>query len=62
MGQAQANALLRRIEQEVVIAAPRERVFAALTDEVGTWWAHRFRDGSEVRLDPELGGAGRSSA
>jgi uncharacterized protein YndB with AHSA1/START domain len=56
MDEVQPGGMLRQIEQEVVVAAPRERVFAALTDEVGTWWAHRFRDGSEVRLEARLGG------
>jgi DNA-binding transcriptional ArsR family regulator/uncharacterized protein YndB with AHSA1/START domain len=45
-----------RIEQEVVIAAPPERVFDALTAEIGAWWTHSFRKPSLVRLEPRVGG------
>lgn len=40
---------------EIEVAAPREKVFAALAD-VGTWWPHRFRDGAAVVFEPHVGG------
>jgi uncharacterized protein YndB with AHSA1/START domain len=36
-------------------AAP-ERVFTALTAEIGKWWTHRFKEGSEVGFEPRIGG------
>jgi DNA-binding transcriptional ArsR family regulator len=47
---------LVEIEMEMQIAAPRERVFAALTAELGNWWPHRYKDGSDVYCDPVIGG------
>ena len=45
------------IEQEVLIDAPRERVFKALTTEVEKWWAYRVHGkGTVVKLEPKLGG------
>jgi DNA-binding transcriptional ArsR family regulator len=43
------------VEQEAVVAAPREQVFDALC-RMGEWWPHRFRDGSTVHLEPRVGG------
>ncbi|WP_218276349.1 SRPBCC family protein, partial [Pseudomonas sp. FW305-BF6] len=48
-----------RIEQEVFINAPRERVFKALTENIGDWW--EFRIGpkdvpSTLTLNPVPGG------
>jgi DNA-binding transcriptional ArsR family regulator len=43
------------VEQEVVVAAPRERVFDAI-GRMGEWWPHRFREGSTVHLEPQVGG------
>lgn len=48
-----------RIEQEVFINAPRERVFKALTENIGDWW--EFRIGpkdvpSTLSLNPVPGG------
>jgi DNA-binding transcriptional ArsR family regulator/uncharacterized protein YndB with AHSA1/START domain len=43
------------VEQEVVVAAPRERVFDALC-RMGEWWPHTFREGASVRLEPKVGG------
>jgi DNA-binding transcriptional ArsR family regulator/uncharacterized protein YndB with AHSA1/START domain len=40
---------------EIEIDAPRDRVFAALT-EVGQWWPHRFREGSAVEFEAHVGG------
>ncbi len=44
------------IETEVLIHAPRERVFAAMTSEYGKWWPHRYKADSEVTVDPRPGG------
>lgn len=45
-----------RIEQEVELAVPRERAWAALLD-VGGWWCHHFAERSpDLRLEPRLGG------
>lgn len=46
-------------EWTLVIAAPRERVFRALTDEVGRWWdpAHSYSgDAANFSLDARAGG------
>lgn len=47
---------LVKIELEMRIAAPRERVFAALTSELGNWWPFRYKPDSEVYCDPRVGG------
>lgn len=40
-----------RIEQEVIINAPREKVFNALTENVQDWWEFRIAPkGSHQRL------------
>lgn len=45
------------IEQETNIAAPREKVFAALTEGIDGWWRHRLSKGpSRLTLEPKLGG------
>jgi DNA-binding transcriptional ArsR family regulator/uncharacterized protein YndB with AHSA1/START domain len=43
------------VEQEVVVDAPRERVFDALC-RMGEWWPHTFREGASVHLEPQVGG------
>ena len=43
-------------EHEVTIPAARETVFAALTDGMGAWWPHRFREDATVRMEAVLGG------
>ena len=44
------------IEQDVVIDAPRDRVWASLVD-VGGWWCHHETDQhGELVLEPEIGG------
>jgi DNA-binding transcriptional ArsR family regulator/uncharacterized protein YndB with AHSA1/START domain len=48
-----------RIEQEVLINAPRERVFKALTEQIGDWWEFRLAPkgvSSQLTLDPVPGG------
>lgn len=55
--QKQANDF--RIEQEVFIAAPREKVFTALTEKVEDWWEFRLApEGvtSHFTFNPVLGG------
>ena len=43
------------VEQEVTVAAPREKVFDARC-QMGEWWPHAFREGSTVHLEPRVGG------
>jgi DNA-binding transcriptional ArsR family regulator/uncharacterized protein YndB with AHSA1/START domain len=43
------------VANEVRIAAPREKVFDAVL-RIGEWWPHRYKDGSTVVLEPEVGG------
>lgn len=46
------------IRQSVDIAAPRERVFNALTKDVDLWWGSGYRQtgkGSRIALDLEIG-------
>lgn len=44
------------IEQEVLINAPREKVFDALCDVSG-WWRHTFKEGpAEMVFEPVVGG------
>jgi DNA-binding transcriptional ArsR family regulator/uncharacterized protein YndB with AHSA1/START domain len=46
-----------QIEQEVLIRAPREKVFDALTRDIGQWWAFRIVErGSNLVLEPRVGG------
>ncbi|WP_240468714.1 SRPBCC domain-containing protein [Gracilibacillus sp. YIM 98692] len=48
-----------RIEQEVTIHAPREKVFQALTENVGDWWEFRLApegEDSTFTFDPTPGG------
>ena len=43
------------VEQEVMVEAPREKVFDALC-RMGEWWPHAFREGAAVHLEPRVGG------
>ena len=43
-------------EFDITIPAPREKVFAALTDGMGAWWPHRFVTDSQVHLEAQIGG------
>jgi DNA-binding transcriptional ArsR family regulator len=45
-----------KIEHELRIEAPVERVWRAITAETGAWWPHRFKDDSKVVLEPAVGG------
>jgi DNA-binding transcriptional ArsR family regulator/uncharacterized protein YndB with AHSA1/START domain len=45
-----------KIETEIRLAAPIEKVFAALTSELDVWWPFRFRADSTVRVEPTVGG------
>ena len=42
--------------QEVTLAQPREKVFDALTAQVGEWFTPRFIKGSTVVSEPWVGG------
>jgi DNA-binding transcriptional ArsR family regulator/uncharacterized protein YndB with AHSA1/START domain len=45
------------IEQEVLIRAPRARVFDALTRDIAQWWIFRLmQEGSTLVLEPRVGG------
>ena len=45
------------IHQEVILNASRDQVWAALTSEIGKWWAYRVgAEGSSISLDARLGG------
>lgn len=47
------------LRQEIVIAAPPERVFRALTAQLGEWWGAPQlvrKDATGVALDPRVGG------
>jgi DNA-binding transcriptional ArsR family regulator/uncharacterized protein YndB with AHSA1/START domain len=46
------------IQQQVTLRASSDKVWAALTSDIGRWWAHRVGDaGSYIRLDARLEGA-----
>ncbi len=48
-----------KIAQEVVINAPREKVWEALTSEIDQWWSKRLHHTigeSSLSLEPRLGG------
>ncbi len=47
---------LVKVQQEMRINAPRERVFAALSSELDAWWPHRFKPDSTVYCDSHVGG------
>ena len=45
------------IEQAITLSAPPERVWKALTGEVGSWWGfHIGPDDSDISLDARVGG------
>jgi uncharacterized protein YndB with AHSA1/START domain len=54
--QMESSFRLVKIEQEMRISAPREKVFKALTSELGAWWPHRFKPDSTVYCDDHIGG------
>jgi len=43
------------VANEIRIDAPVERVWDAVT-RMGSWWPHRFREGSTVGFEPVVGG------
>ena len=48
-----------RIEMEIGIAAPRQRVWKALVGEIGAWWPRDFYAGKDPKafiLEPRVGG------
>lgn len=52
----QSGYRLLKIEMEMTIAAPRDRVFNAVVQEVGEWWPHRYKPDSEVYCENRVGG------
>lgn len=57
--QTENAATVAHILLEIEIDAPRERVWTALTDEIGAWWHKDFfvaPGKTEMRLDAKLGG------
>ena len=52
------------IRQEIRLAAPPERVFAVLTDQIDLWWTapYRMTEGGRVTLEPRIGGELREEA
>jgi len=48
---------LVHIEQDITVAAPREKVFEALTTDVNSWWAFRVAGAdTTIHLEREIGG------
>jgi uncharacterized protein YndB with AHSA1/START domain len=45
-----------KIEMELRIKAPKERVFAAFTDEYDKWWPHRYKPDSTCSVEAKPGG------
>lgn len=45
-----------KIEMEMRIDAPREKVFAALTTEFDNWWPHRYKPDSTCYVEAREGG------
>jgi uncharacterized protein YndB with AHSA1/START domain len=45
-----------RAEVELLVHATPERVFRALTEEIGAWWSFAFHPPSEIRLEARAGG------
>ncbi len=58
MTQDQAKKDSFEIEMEVVIDAPREKVFHALTKDIDKWWAFRLgrERASTLHFEPKFGG------
>ena len=54
--QMESSFRLVKIEQEMRIKAPREKVFSAITSNLNDWWPHRFKPDSEVYCEPKVGG------
>ena len=47
---------LVKLEMEMRINAPREKVFAAFTDNYDEWWPHRYYPDSKCSVDARPGG------
>lgn len=47
-----------QIEQEIMIDAPRDKVFKALTENIDDWWAYRLSgdEKSTLSFEPKVGG------
>lgn len=44
------------IEQEIRLAAPIEKVFRSLTEELDGWWKFRTRPDAKIVFEPRVGG------
>jgi DNA-binding transcriptional ArsR family regulator/uncharacterized protein YndB with AHSA1/START domain len=53
---AQPEPRIAKLESEVRINAPIERVFEALTTKLDAWWQFRVRDDSRIVFEPRIGG------
>ncbi|HWD38449.1 MAG TPA: helix-turn-helix domain-containing protein [Fimbriimonas sp.] len=47
---------LVKIETELRIKAPRERVYAAFFEEIDNWWPHRYKPDSRCSAEEKPGG------
>lgn len=47
---------LVKIELEMRVNAPREKVYRALTEEYPNWWPHRFKEDSTIYFENRVGG------
>lgn len=55
------SSLCLDIAQEIILEAPPEPVFAALTEDIGAWWGHPYlhRMATGLVLEAKLGGSFR---
>lgn len=45
-----------RLEMEMVVKAPPNKVYDALTKDMDAWWPHRFKPDSTIKVDCRPGG------
>jgi DNA-binding transcriptional ArsR family regulator/uncharacterized protein YndB with AHSA1/START domain len=47
-----------QIAQDIIVNAPRQRVWEALTAKIDAWWVYRLAEGEEstLSLEPKVGG------
>jgi uncharacterized protein YndB with AHSA1/START domain len=53
---AQSSSVILDVEWELALAAPVETVWQKLVHEVDAWWAHSYKRGSTVLIEPFPGG------
>jgi DNA-binding transcriptional ArsR family regulator len=54
--QTAVSAVTVTMEQEVLLQAAPDQVFAALTTHIDAWWSHRIGDSQGVYLEPQVNG------